>query len=262
MLPDFKMIVHKYPARQDIVIYPIADVHLGAAEHNAEAWAGFCKKIQAEDNAYVLLLGDLLNNCTRSSISDIWREVLTPRQAKKLMVEMLTPLKDKILCSVTGNHERRSVKETSDDPTYDIMCQLDIEHLYREDIAFVKLQMGDNVNGSGLRNPTYTLVVTHGAGGGIYTGATVNRAERAGYYIDGADVIILGHSHKPFVTQPAKIKINAQRNEVYYKPFKVISATSWLDYGGYAAQKMLPPTSIAPQALKLYGKTKKIEVTM
>ena len=104
MLPDFKMIVHKFPARPDIEIWPIADVHLGAAEHNAEAWADFCKQIQAEDNAYVLLLGDLLNNCTRSSISDIWREVLTPRQAKKLMVEMLEPLKSKILAAVTGNH--------------------------------------------------------------------------------------------------------------------------------------------------------------
>lgn len=262
MLPDFKMIVHKFPARPDIEIWPISDVHLGAAEHNADAWSNFCKQIQAEDNAYVLLLGDLLNNCTRSSISDIWREVLTPRQAKKLMVEMLEPLKSKILAAVTGNHERRSVRETSDDPTYDIMCKLDIEHLYREDIAFVKIQMGDNKNGSGLRNPTYTIVMTHGAGGCIYTGATVNRAERAGYYIDGADVIILGHSHKPFVTQPAKIKINPQQDTVYFRPFKVISATSWLDYGGYAAQKMLPPSSIAPQVLKLYGRKKKIEVTM
>lgn len=257
------MIVHKFPERQDISIYPIADVHLGAAEHNAEAWAGFCKKIQAEDNAYVLLLGDLINNATRSSVSNVFEETMRPREQKKVMTTMLAPLREKCLAAVSGNHERRSgAKDADDDPTYDILCKLDLEHIYRENIAFVKLQMGDNVNGSGLRNPTYTLVVTHGAGGGIYTGASVNRAERAGYYIDGADVIILGHSHKPFVTQPAKIKINAQRNEVYYKPFKVISATSWLDYGGYAAQKMLPPTSIAPQALKLYGKTKKIEVTM
>ena len=90
----------------------------------------------------------------------------------------------------------------------------------------------------------------------------MNRGERAGYYIDGADVIVFGHSHKPFVTQPAKIKINPQQNTVYFRPFKVVCATSWLDYGGYAAQKMLPPSSIAPQVLKLYGRKKKIEVTM
>lgn len=262
MLSDFKMIVHKLP-NKDITIYPIADVHLGAQEYNAEAFASFIQRIADEENAYCILLGDLLNNCTRSSVSDIWRETMTPRQAKKLMTEMLTPIakKGKILCSTPGNHERRSVRETSDDPTYDIMCKLDCEHLYREDMAFVKLQFGNNQL-DGNRNPTYILVVTHGAGGGVLTGGVVNRAERTGYYIDGADAIILGHSHKPFISQPAKIKINPQQNAVYLKPFKVISATSWLNYGGYATQKMLPPTSIAPQVLKLYGKKKKIEVTM
>ena len=94
------------------------------------------------------------------------------------------------------------------------------------------------------------------------TGGVVNKAERFAYVIDGADALIVGHSHKPFITQPSKIKINAQKGVVYLRPFKVISTTSWLDYGGYASQKMLPPTSIAPQIIKLYGKQKKIEVTM
>ena len=32
MLPDFEMIIHKFPEREDITIIPIADVHLGARE--------------------------------------------------------------------------------------------------------------------------------------------------------------------------------------------------------------------------------------
>ena len=44
MLPDFKLISHKFDNR-DIEIWPISDVHLGAAEHNAEAWAAFCREI-------------------------------------------------------------------------------------------------------------------------------------------------------------------------------------------------------------------------
>ena len=46
------------------------------------------------------------------------------------------------------------------------------------------------------------------------------------------------------------------------KPFKVISATSWLAYGGYAAQKMLTPSSFAPQVMTLKGDRKEIKVTM
>lgn len=261
MLPDFKLIKHKFPDRPDIEIWPISDVHLGAAEHNAEAWGAFCRELEQRENAYLNLGGDLINNATRSSVSNIFEETMRPREQKKRMVEMLTPLRSKVLAAVSGNHERRSGKDADDDATYDILCKLDLEHLYRESMAFVKLHFGDEQI-DGTRNPTYVIVVTHGSGGGVLTGGIVNKAERFGYVLDGADALILGHSHKPFVTQPSKIKINAQKDTVYLKPFRVVSTTSWMDYGGYAMQKMLPPTSIAPQIIKLYGHKKKIEVTM
>lgn len=261
MLSDFELITHKFPDRQDITIYPISDVHLGAAEHLEREWANFCTSVLEDPNAYIILGGDLINNATRSSVSNIFEERYRPSTQKKMMREMLTPLKERILCAVTGNHERRSMKDADDDPTYDIMVKLDLEHLYRQNMAFVKLQFG-NPKGDGRTNPTYVLTVTHGAGGGIYTGAAVNRNERFGYVLDGCDILIVGHSHKPFVTQPSKIKIDPYNNKVSLRPFKVVTSTSWLEYGGYAAQKMLLPATYTPQSIKLYGNKKRVEVTM
>lgn len=260
MLPDFHMIVHHFPDRTDLKIYPISDVHLGAAEHMASEWNAFCKKILDDPDSKVILGGDLLNNSTRNSVSNIFDETMRPREQKKRMVETLAPLRDRIWAIVTGNHCRRN-RDVDDDPCYDIACKLDIEDLYRENIAFIKIQMGDQAS-NGLANPTYSLVVTHGAGGGMLTGGAVNRAERFGYALDGADALILGHTHKPYITQPSKIKIDAHNNKVTLKPFKVISMTSWLKWGGYAAQKMLLPTSNAPQLITLKGKRKEISVTM
>lgn len=260
MLPDFHMICHQFPDRPDLKIYPIADVHLGAAEHMASEWNAFCKKILDDPDAKIILGGDLLNNSTRNSVSNIFEETMRPREQKKRMVEMLTPLRDRCLAMVTGNHCRRN-RDVDDDPSYDIACKLDIEDLYRENIAFVKIQMGEQAS-NGLLNPTYCLVVTHGAGGGMLTGGAVNRAERFGYVMDGADALILGHTHKPYVTQPSKIYIDTRNNKVTLKPFKVISMTSWLKWGGYAAQKMLLPTSNAPQLITLKGRKKEISVTM
>ena len=260
MLNDFEIIQHHFPDRKDIKIYPISDVHLGAAEHLTREWELFCQRVKNETNSYLVLGGDLLNNCTRSSISNIFEETMRPREAKKIMVSMLEPLRDKILCAVSGNHERRN-RDVDNDITYDIMCKLDLEWLYRENIAFVKIQIG-KLNGDGARNPTYTLVVTHGSGGGILTGGAVNRNERFGYVLDGADALIVGHTHKPFVTQPAKLKIDPYHNKVSIQPFKVVSMTSWMTYGGYAAQKMLLPTSHAPQIITLRGNRKEIRVEM
>ena len=261
MLSDFEIITHHFPKNDDIVLCPISDVHLGASEHMEKEWGEFCRQIAETPNAYIILGGDLINNATRNSVSNVFEEKMRPREQKKVIAEMLTPLRDRILCAVSGNHERRSGKDADDDPTYDIMCKLDLEHLYRENMAFVKIRIGKK-DADGLRNPTYMLTVTHGAGGGMLTGGSVNRNERFGYVIDGMDCLIVGHTHKPFVTQPSKIKIDPYNNKVDIKPFKVVSSTSWLNYGGYAAQKMLLPSSHAPQVITLCGNRKDIKVTM
>lgn len=261
MVSDFTLMVKHIPNNRDIQIYPISDVHLGAAEHMGAAWREFCARILEEEDSYITLGGDLINNATRSSVSNIFDETMRPREQKRVMTEMLKPLREKILCAVPGNHEGRSGRDADDDPMYDIMCKLDIEERYRENIAFLKIQFGD-IHGAGRDNPTYVLVVAHGAGGGMLTGGVVNRAERFGYAIDGADALILGHTHKPFITQPGKIKIDPHNNNVTVKPFKVITATSWLNYGGYAARKNLTPTAYVPQVMRLSGGHKEIRIEM
>jgi len=259
MLSDFTLITHQFEDNKDIRIYPISDVHLGAAEHMTKEWIDFCERVASED-AYILLGGDLINNATRSSVSNIFEETMRPADQKRLMAEMLRPIKDRILGMVTGNHERRN-KDVDNDPCYDIACKLDIEDVYRENVAFIRIRIGKPET-AGDKNPTYVIVMTHGAGGGALTGGVINRAERYGYVIDGADAIVLGHSHKPFVSQPAKIKIDCHNSKVSIKPFKVISMTSWLSWGGYAAQKMLSPTSYCPQVITLCGTQKEIRVSL
>ena len=261
MPKDFDMIVHRFPHNHDLHIHFIADVHLGAQEHLTSEWEQFCATVLEDPNAYIILGGDLINNATRQSVSNVFEETMRPREQKRVMMEMLAPLKDRILCAVPGNHEGRSGKDADDDPIYDILCKLDLEDYYRENIAFVKIQMG-NPEANGEKNPTYCLAVIHGGGGGIYTGAAVNRNERFGYVMDGADALLVGHSHKPLVTQPGKIMIDTRNNKISIKPFKVIVATSWLEYGGYAMRKQLLPTSHAPQIITLHGNKKKITVTM
>ena len=240
---DFKIIVKQF--KDEITIYPISDVHLGSVEHHATEWKKFVDKIKEEPNSYIVLAGDLMNNATRSSVSNIFDEVITPGKQKQMIIEYLKPIKDKILCAVSGNHERRSIKDADDDPTYDIMCKLDLEHLYRRNIAFLKIQIGTAKELKGKYGATYMVAVTHGAGGGIYTGAAVNRNERFAYTIDGLDCLIVGHSHKGTITKPSKLVFDPRNNVVTQKPFTVVTSQSWLSYGGYAVQKMLLPASTA-----------------
>ena len=179
---------------------------------------------------------------------------------KQVVAEQLAPLKDRILCGVPGNHERRSQRDCDCSPSYDIMCKLNLEHLYRENIAFVRIKMGD-YKGAGQHNPCYMLAITHGASGGALPGSTLNKSINFANSLDGCDVFICGHAHKPSIAPPAKIVIDGQHGMAFIKPFYIVNATAWMDYGGYAAQKMLLPSSIAPQVITLFGRKKKVAVS-
>ena len=249
MLHDFDLIQHRFD--HEIDIYPIADVHLGAVEHAETEWQNFLKRVERE-NAYLILAGDLLNNSTRGvRFANPFDEVLRPREAKRRMTEYLKPLADRILCVVSGNHEQRTIRDSDQDLTYDICAKLEIEHLYRENMAFMKVQLGQRNTSTKCRQ-SYVLCVTHGRGGGIYTGAAVNSSERFGNLIEGVDCIVTGHVHKGYVTKPAKIVVDSIHNWVGLRPYTVISCISWLNYGSYAARSMLLPAQIAdPQRLHL-----------
>lgn len=254
------LIIHKLP--EEVTVIPISDVHLGAIEHCEHEWNRFCNMIQSTPNMYLTLGGDLINNSTRTSVANPFDETMRPREQKKRMVEYLTPIRDRILCAVSGNHEARTTKDTDMDITYDIMAKLDLEDLYREEIAFAKLSLGKRTNDS-RSNVSYVICVTHGAGGGIYTGAAVNRNERFSHIIEGVDCFFIGHTHKGTVSRPLKVVVNSNTNKVTMKPITVVSSESWMNYGGYAMKKMLlPAESSNPQKVIFSGRydSKKIEV--
>ena len=265
MKSDFEIIQHKFA--NDIKIYPIADVHFGSIQHQQGAWERFLRKISEEDYAYIVLNGDLLNNNTRNAVGSPWEDTVRPREAKKLMIEYLEPIKDRILAITTGNHERRSAKDADCDLTYDIACKLDLEDLYRENICFMKVGVGEADKGKGRKNDarnSYTFSICHGTGGGIYGGSTLNRNERFGTYVEGLDCVIVGHTHRGQVSRPSKMVFDKHNNNILFTEYLVVSCVSWLAYGGYAVQKMLPPSSAypRPQVLHLNGAQKHKEITV
>ena len=261
MLPDFELIQHQFYGGQDITIWPVFDLHNGSPECMIQEFIKFINRVAETPNMYLILGGDLIDNGIKSSVTNCFKATIPPSQQKREVANILAPARDRILCFVPGNHERRN-KDVDDDPVYDIASKLDCEHLYRENIAFIKIQLGVEGAKNGDIRPTYVLVVTHGSGGGRLSGSSLNRNEQFGYTIDGADALITGHCHKPMTSQPGKIVIDPRNNVISIKPFKVIVATSWLEYGGYAARGMFSPTTHCLNSLTLCGDHKEMIVRM
>ena len=272
MKDDFEIIRRTLPRAEVVTIYPVADVHLGSAECDEQEWDSFRSRILSEKNSYIILHGDLMNNNTRSSVGSPYADTMRPREQKKLIMNQLEPLRDKILCAVSGNHERRSLKDADDDPTYDIMCKLDLEDIYRENMAFLHLGVGSRPkditnNLDGDRNlVSYGICVTHGSGGGVLSGGTINRNERFARAVSGIDALIVGHSHNGMISRPSQLVFDVHRDRVYTQSIACISTTSWQRFVGYASQKMLQPRQTSstdqPMLLRLSGreKYKRVEV--
>ena len=260
-----EMITHTFFGGHDITIIPVCDVHFGAEECMEVEFRKFINSVACTENVYLTLGGDMIDNGTRNSVTNIFRATRSPHEQKREMANILAEVRDRILCGVPGNHEARSRKDADDDPMYDIMSKLDLEHLYRDSIAFIAIEMGLPLTVNGLKNanckrPIYTVAVTHGAGGGMLTGGSVNRTERFGQIIANFDVLITGHTHKPYVTYINKLVPQLRERTVKQEQAVNISGTSWLQYGGYAAQKMLTPAAHTLQKVILFGDSKHVEV--
>lgn len=220
----------------------------------------FIKMVEKDPNAYLVIVGDLINNATKSSVSNCYDDIYRPAEQKKIMAKILEPVKDKILIGTNGNHEDRSTKDVDDDPLYDIFVKLDIEDRYRRDLGILKIKFGKSRSNS-EQYPTYIFAVTHGSGGGAQTGGAVNKAERFAYSLDGVDALITAHYHKPLNTTPCKYRVDSHRNLMKEVPFDVIIATSWTGYPDYAAKQMRPPVSTVLQRITLSHNKKEIEVS-
>lgn len=262
MRNDFDILTYKFD--NDISIVPIADLHVGSPNFNLKKWLEFKKYLEENENVYIVLVGDLIDNQTKNShspfdISVINGVAMTPIEQKKFITNELKPFKNRILGGVSGNHEcRKDNKATDQDVTYDIFCKLDIEDRYRPNMAFIKIQIGDR---NQSYRQTYTIGITHGSGGGTQIGSAINKNERFSYVFDGLDCLITAHVHKSSITKPMKIFIDSKNNKISFKPFYTIIATAWLDYGGYALGQQLTPASHTKQELILKrNKEKEIEI--
>lgn len=258
MKSDFDLIIHRLPECKEAKLFFVGDLHVGAIEANIKGWEAFVQKVIEDKNSFICLMGDLMNNATRSSVSNAFEDTMRPREQKRYLANALAPLSERILCAVSGNHEFRSGKDADDDPMLDVMSKLDLEDLYRQNAAFVKLSFGSRNNGREIVPlQTYVLCCTHGTGGGIYTGAAVNRNERFGMVLEGVDILAVGHTHKGTVSKPSKIVVDSKANSVIQKSMTVVSSCSWLSYGGYALRKMLLPSAAQdpeqPQTVLLGG---------
>lgn len=231
-----KFITRDLGDHESIYIIPLSDVHIGEEGFNETLLDNIIKMVLKQDNLFVVLLGDLINNALKTSKSDVYTATMTPQQQVNYIVDKLKPIRHKILGSVSGNHEDRTSKDAGIDLSAVIAQFLDIPY----DSASLVYQIKHGTKGSGKNN--YVIYTTHGFGGGGSKGAKANKLQKLSE-LCLADLYVMGHIHDVVTFSDAIYVPDTRHDRVVLKKRTYLSTGSCLQYGGYAEKMLLRPGS-------------------
>lgn len=246
---------------KELRIIPISDVHIGDKLTNYKLFKQVIETIKDTPNVYTILNGDLCNTALKNSKSDVYSDELSPMEQILKLVEILEPIKDKILVIGTGNHEDRIKKETNVDVIRLVARELGIEDRYADNWWYLFLRFGEKEQGR--KAPMcYQITGYHGSGGGgRKAGGKINKLQEMSNVVV-ADLYLQGHHHQQIATRSAVFIPDYANNSLTRKDMNFLMTNSFLDYGGYGEKAGFTPQPIGISEAILDGTKRKIKILL
>ena len=247
-------------------IYTLSDLHLGDCRCNEHEISARIAEIVADECGLVVLNGDIMNTATKTSVSDIYTETLSPMQQIEAAVEMLRPIKERVIGATCGNHEAR-IYRTDGVDTMRLVCrELGCEDYYNPDGILIFLQFGrakshKKVDEKNLYKQIYTIYATHGTGGGRKEGAKAIRLADMAAIVD-ADIYIHSHTHLPMIMKNSYFRTDMRNKAAKPVDRLFVNCGANLDYGGYGQVNEYKPTSHETPVIMLSGVKHYAKATM
>lgn len=238
-----------------IYLIPISDTHIGDPLFNRKKLEGYLKWVAERPNAYILLLGDILNTMLRDSVGDIYREEFSVVEACQMVWEIFEPVKNRVLCWIEGNHELRVHKQIKG-YLGELVCSR-FNWKFFPDCAFLKIRCGKGRNGKPV---VYTIYAVHGWGGGRTAGAKVNKLEQLGN-ICLADIYLMAHHHQVCFSQDIYYVPDSRNNRVSEMKRTFVSSGCFLNYGDYGMRRGFRPAKLGSPRLRLDATRKDCHVS-
>ena len=237
--------------KDEMFVIGFGDLHYGSIDCDYPKIEETIKWIKSKDNARVVLMGDLVDIGLKDSVGGgTFDNDHTPEKQIEDIITMLDPIKDKIWCLLTGNHEERIRQRTSINISKIIAKTLDVP--YCDSACFIKVLFGTQ---------NYIMFVTHGSSGALTASGKLNSVLKYGGYID-ADVYMSGHVHELMHHTTDYFKISLKDKMVIKDKRHYVLSGHFLKYGGYAEQKGYAPGKTGVAKIILRKDKKSIHVSI
>ena len=237
-------------------IHIFADLHIGDRFCDKELIKQRIEAVKSNPNAFCILNGDIMNNATKTSVSDSYAEEIPPMEQLDTFVEMFEPIKDRILAITQGNHENRTYIKEGIDLTAVASKQLGLIDRYAKTAAVLFLKIGEHKIKNGTTPPNvYSFYITHGSGGGRKEGAKAIRLADMASIID-CDCYCHSHTHLPMIMKEAFYRTDMSNGTVKKVDKLFVNTSAQLDYGGYGEAFEFKPSSKDCPVIYISGRDK------
>jgi predicted phosphodiesterase len=250
-LVDMKVIrkVITYNASSRFKLYPIGDIHAGSIHCAEHEISNKIAEIKLDKDAYIIGIGDYADSIVKDDFRfDI--DGLAPWVSKsnivesqrKWIVDLFSPVKEKIVCLLTGNHEEAIHHNFQDDITLNIANDLDVP--WAGYAAFIELLFQRE---NSKERHLVVIHAWHGAGAAQTEGARLNRLMRLVNEVQ-ADVYLMGHLH--CITQHTPERLVCKNGVIRSQKLSAVITGSWLrtytqgDVISYGEKQGYKPTRI------------------
>lgn len=275
--------IHHASNHDRIKLYPLGDMHLGAAGCCEKMLAATIAEIAADPLAYWIGMGDY---CDFINLSDPrfaagalapWVKLLDLQDLAAVQrdrfLDIIAPIADKCLTLVKGNHE-------------DVIHKHFERAIYDEIVAGVKALMTDPPDKLGLdycgylrlrleRGASETakghvwaldIFAHHGWGGGRLAGSKALKLERAAARFL-ADLTLIGHWHTLHTLVVRQLALNRRGTRLIHRTCRTVATGHWLDghaqdQTSYAERAGYPPSAPGCPVISLHPGSKTIRVTV
>ncbi len=252
------------PELTEVLSVVLSDLHYGNPYCSVKHFQRTVDFIKSHENCYCFLNGDLLEAVTKVSKGDIYKQKVTPQEQRDDVIEILKPIRGKILGATIGNHEQRIYNETGVDLMEDIAKELNVP--YRPEGMLYKLSFGDVRPGSSHRPFVFWSYITHGYGGARTKSAKAVKVERMATWVH-SDWYAMSHDHvvnaapSIYLMPDNRGIVNGDgflSGKVSAKRQILVKTNAYLKWGGYAESGGFPPSDLTTPLIQLLTPQSKI----
>ena len=236
-----KTMFYDLSQHSQIMLLVLNDVHVGSPGCNIDKVIRYLKEVKNIPNCYIILNGDLMNNANNLGKSSPLENALSPMNEQKVIHTLLADplIKEKIICSTSGNHESGArAKDSGLDSLVTPMASLGILDKYARYMAQVVLRIKCPYTTSGYTD--FKILVRHGSGMGGKAGKVIEEMFNLCRSFGNYDMVVQGHTHKNLYATDDQV-VQSDKYSCIKKSVTPINIPALEEASQYAMEAAYPP---------------------